>query len=167
MKKEDACMPSRKLLVCFAVLSICGCTKKTADSDNRSSDSELLKLNLQCREAAERYTSASTYTSGIDTVISTVVTTKYSVTYRRCLLHFTKSERFDSKLVGESETLIDPISNEVFAQSFRPINVHGVNYGMPYIRIDRQMTGGSGSDRFMNVEMRAFREFLNSTMKTP
>jgi hypothetical protein len=38
---------------------------------------------------------------------------------------------------------------------------------MPYIRIDRQMTGGSGSDRFMNVEMRAFREFLNSTMKTP
>jgi hypothetical protein len=110
-------MPSRKLLVCFAVLSISGCAKNADNSDNRLSDAELLKLNIQCRESADRVAEKKyVLVKGEIYVHWTLKSAKYSLEHRRCIAHFSTVEQMRGIYTEYGEFFIDPVSGTEFAR---------------------------------------------------
>jgi hypothetical protein len=117
MKKEIACMPSRNRLVFLAILTICGCAPNSDESENRLSDAELLKLNLQCRESADRVAEKKyVLVKGEIYVHWTLESAKYSLNNKRCIAHFSTVEMMRGIDTLDGDIFFDPVSGTEFAR---------------------------------------------------
>jgi hypothetical protein len=151
-----------RLVALIAISFISGCTSKQNDSDSRLSDAELLKLNLQCREAADRHAEDKKLASGDFARAMFVTSSKYSQKHRRCLAEVSDSEMKGFKIISRTESLIDPVSSDIFASSFNSFSGNEKTYG-----VDQTMTGGREGNSFSSVSDKEFREFVNRAMLEP
>lgn len=153
----------KKLLICFVIVSLYGCAPKADDSTKRLSDTELLSLNLKCREAADRHLKENTQQFGASSFNVYIWTVKYSQTHRRCLAYFGTTERADGKLVAITEELLDPVAGTLFANTLK--NAIGDGYTFA---VDRSMKGGGGPNNpTVKVDENEFRQFIDNAISAP
>jgi hypothetical protein len=151
-----------RLVALIAISLLSGCTSKPDDSDNRLSDAELLKLNLQCREAADRHAEDQELASGDYLKAMFVTTSKYSQKYHRCLAKMSESEMKGFELISRAEILIDPVSNEIFASGAVSFSDKSRTY-----YADQTMAGAREGKPFSSVSDKEFREFVNRVLSEP
>jgi hypothetical protein len=156
-------MPSRKLLACFAIVSLYGCAPKADDSAKRLSDTELLSVNLKCREAADRHVKENTQRVGAYSADVYIWKVKYSQTHRRCVAYIGATERTHGKIVALTEELLDPVANSFFAIKIKNPIVDGYTFS-----VDRSMKGGGGPNNpTVTVDEDEFRQFIDSAISAP
>jgi hypothetical protein len=159
MRKEIACMPTRKLLACFAILSICGCSPNADKSENRLSDSELLKLNVQCREAADRVENEKFVLEKGEIYVQWILhSAKYSQKHRRCIAHFSTLSAMKNVNNANSDEFIDPVSGSVFAQRKTIEGIFSDNYWIASWGLDGPLK---------SADSREYRKFTTDLMASP
>lgn len=107
-------------LALLAISLISGCSSKSEQTGGQLSDAELLKLNQQCRDAADRYAAAESGPNVADSVQTvTLDSVKYSQTHRRCLARYSRWLTAQGSLAAASNILADPVSKDIFASDLR------------------------------------------------
>ena len=150
-------MMRQPLLALLAILFISGCSSKSEKPDSRLSDAELLKLNLQCREAADKIVEDSQFTGDNFAKTEKIISVKYSQTHRRCLAHFMEMLFQNEDLVNGGDSLRDPISGNTFA-----LQVKDEMY-----RINPPMNGQLDPSSFIETTGSQFRDFIDQRMSEP
>ncbi len=152
-------MPTRKLLACFAILSICGCSPNADKSENRLSDSELLKLNVQCRESADRVEKENFVLEKGEIYIQWILhSAKYSQKHRRCIAHFSTLSAMKNMNNANSDEFIDPVSGSVFAQRKTIEGIFSDEYRIASGGLDGPLKSADASE---------YRKFTTDLMASP
>jgi hypothetical protein len=150
-------MMRQPLLALLAILFISGCSSKSENHDSRLSDSELLKLNLQCREAADKFVEDSQFTGDNFAKTGKILSVKYSQTHRRCLVHFMEMPFQDADLFNGEESLLDPISGDLFALQVKD----------EWYQVNPPMNGQLDRSSFRKTTGSQFRDFIDQRMSEP
>lgn len=154
----------RRALPLFACLAlIMGCSNKSDTTGSRVSDTELLKLNQQCRDAADKYVKDGFETYGDVKIGYAVDSVKYSQTYRRCLAVFMKVKESGGNRAF-SMSLTDPISNDNFAER---TDVSDFFKQYEDYRVDPSMKGNQGGGMKKVRDIFEYDDFLKKVMTEP
>ena len=151
-----------RLVALIAISFICGCTSKPDDSGSHLSDAELFKLNLQCREVADRHAKDSSTTFREYAEYMGVGSSQYSRKYRRCLAIMDETAMEGTKLIWREKILIDPVSKKIFARSTTSYSDNKKTHS-----VDRTMTGAREGNPFSSVSDKEFSDFVNRALSEP
>ena len=157
-------MTIRRLFVfSLAVCLVSGCSSESEQADGRLSDAELLKLNQQCREAADKKVKDETTSYGNIYQGTSIVSVKYSQTYRRCLGRFSQIQSTgDNHAFSSSVT--DPISNDDFAIQ---ISASEFFTREESCTIFSSLTESRSGEPYRNVGVQECAEFMYNVMAEP
>ena len=103
-----------RLVALIAISFICGCTSKPDDSGSHLSDAELFKLNLQCREVADRHAKDSSTTFREYAEYMGVGSSQYSQKYRRCLAIMDETAMEGTKLIFYVQKFLSTLCQKKF-----------------------------------------------------